>query len=591
MSLFNDSFRKLKQLFEDDAAAQAAAAAPVASTSNPGAAAMRAEARAKRKLDVRERLAAMIAEDGSVTGGLVKYINLYPIAACVGERWQLVFPKVELMSEAIIKRDIEPGDLWLVHNDQGFVLIFTDPKLPNEEADERCLRIFEEIREHLLGRRLVARPIFDVDPRILLFAIDEGGMPPLHLAELQPEGAWIPPATELAKRSRYVPPETQARPVAEGFIETGRPATPAKEAGPDWGESAEREAGLGAWGPSADRPEGSGAWSETREKPVATPDWGETKERPEAIGKLVGDWRRADAAETEFGVTRSRAVIDPTFTPVAGESREETQARYVTMGRFNTMFEAIDVEFRSFWAVKQEMVGTFFVDPRLRAGADPRLPAGTESGDAGPPVTGAALIERAEAVGAQAALDMAVLDRALAAVTPRLLAGAKFFFVIPVGYSVLLRKADRHAYFDRWAAAPEAVRQLGRFQCYESTAAIGEAALSEIVIMLAQASRVPIFTSPTDPRHFDRLRDLRIQAVCLDGSGLTDSPAPEALGRACAAGHRLNIVTYLTRVGRAARRAALAAHPAFIEGPRLPAAKALPDRPLTLGVDGFAKPI
>src|SRR4051812_27448688 len=83
MSLFS----KLRNLFEEEE--DAAAAEPDATAVPPqpagaggktSTAAARAAARRRRKLDMRERLAAMIQPDGSVAGGIVKFISLFPIA-------------------------------------------------------------------------------------------------------------------------------------------------------------------------------------------------------------------------------------------------------------------------------------------------------------------------------------------------------------------------------------------------------------------------------------------------------------------------------------------------------------------------------
>src|SRR5690242_19988683 len=214
MSLFNEFGRKLRNLFEEEEDGAGPAAEPPARRPAAGLAAStalaRAEARRRRKLDMRERLAAMIQPDGSVQGGLVKFISLYPIAAAVGDRWPIQFPKAEAMSESVIRRELDDGDLWSGHGDKGFALIFTDPALTDEEANARCLRIFEAIREHLLGKVPVARPRFDVDPRYLLRALDEDGEPPLVMDDPQPPGVWMPPASELAKRAAYLPPSADS---------------------------------------------------------------------------------------------------------------------------------------------------------------------------------------------------------------------------------------------------------------------------------------------------------------------------------------------------------------------------------------------
>src|SRR5579872_836637 len=281
MALFNESWRKLRLLFEeeeDEAAvaepadtqpAEATAAAPTSS------AALRAEARRKRKLDMRERLAAMIQPDGSVKGGILKFVNLFPIAAHVGDRWPILVPKVELMAEAVIRREIDPWDLWAVHGDKGFALIFTDPNLTDEQANARCLRIFEAIREHLLGQVHIGRPRFDVDPRLMLRALDEDGEPPLVMDDPQPPGAWVPPAAELAARANYIPPgggAATARSQGPAIVRSGE-VTESAAAPIDWQPAPERAARDIAVDRTGDRARGTVDVAQTHEKAKREPEW------------------------------------------------------------------------------------------------------------------------------------------------------------------------------------------------------------------------------------------------------------------------------------------------------------------------------
>lgn len=576
MSMLNDLFKKLKLLFGE---AEGAAAAAVAQTTSQSGA-LRGEMRKRRRLDMRERLAQMIQPDGSVSGGIVRFINLYPIAAAVGERWPILFPKVELMSESVIRRDIQPDDLWLVHGDLGFAVIFTEAGLTDEVADQRCLRIFEDIREYLLGKKLVAIPSFVVDPRILLRALDEGGAPPLHLLDIQPRGVWMPPATELAKRATYLPPDVLAALPPGPGIEVSDTVEPDPTSVAEVARSHDR---------AQDRDVGS--WHHAGDRAEHVPDWGQSFDRAGPVTPLLTGLHADDDDGDIFG-GRRRIPVDADFVAVPGEDREQTRARYVTMGRFNTMFDAIDVDFRSFWTVKQEMIGTFLADPRLReAPAD--APAYLLRGDPTRTLFGSFLFERAEAVNASAALDIAVLRRTIEAVMPRLAAGAQFFFVVPVGYPTLLRKGDRYAFFDVWATLPEEMRRFGRFWCYQPAADVGDLALGEVIAMLDRTSRVPIFHGEPDSKLLNRLASLRIHAVSFDGAPLRhpeDGAAyADRLRQACNAAHKAGLSTFLERIDRPTRQSAVTIPVGAIEGPRLSGANGLPNRPKPIAADRFAE--
>jgi len=232
------------------------------------------------------------------------------------------------------------------------------------------------------------------------------------------------------------------------------------------------------------------------------------------------------------------------------------------------------MRFRGFWSPRHQAVTTYLGDARLRADdieADQ-----------------AVLVQRADEVAALAALDIAVLARTLDAVVPRLEAGARFIFALPVAYSTLLRRSDRETYFDRWAALPEAIRRFGRFACYQSIGEIGDTALSEVVGMLTRAGRAPIFAAPLAAAALDRARSLRIRAISLPGAALDDDRTFETARTVAEIARRYGIVTLFDRVTPAARRRLLDTDASLIEGDRLPAADRLPTRPAMLATDAFA---
>jgi hypothetical protein len=412
--------------------------------------------------------------------------------------------------------------------------------------------------------------MFHVDPRIMLRALDEDGEPPLAMADPQPPGVWMPPAAELAARANYLPPAGGAPAVAaarEAIHAT--PDAPAATPAPGWVAAPAAPERMVEVARSHERPDGAVEVARSDDKPSTDLDWvyATTEQRSATIAAWDGSY---DASE-EFDAGRARAKRSAELVFLTGETEEQAVARYVTMGRFNTMFDAIEVRFRSFWAPRHQAVTTYLADARLRA----------EDID----VAQATLVERADEVAALAALDIAVLARTLEAVVPRIEAGARFLFAIPVAYPTLLRRSDRHAYFDLWAAIPEAVRRFGRFYCYQSTAEIGDMALGELVAMLTRTGRAPIFANPLSAASLDRARSLRIKAISLDGSALERDF--ETAHTVASIAHRYGIVTLFERVPASARRRAIDGEASLIEGALLRGPDALPQRPEKLSPEAF----
>ncbi len=132
------------------------------------------------------------------------------------------------------------------------------------------------------------------------------------------------------------------------------------------------------------------------------------------------------------------------------------------------------------------------------------------------------------------------------------------------------------------------MRRFGRFACYQSTAGIGDAALTDVVGMLTRAGRTPIFAGPTHVASLDRARSLRIKAISLDASTLDSDDDFETARTVATVAHRYGIVTLLERVPPAARHRALDTEASLIEGAMLAGAAALPRRPVTVSRDTFA---
>ncbi len=231
----------------------------------------------------------------------------------------------------------------------------------------------------------------------------------------QPPGVWMPPAAALAARANYIPPSVAPRAASLGseaaVLRSG--GTAPGPAPLDWTPMAERQDGtieVGrsedrvasdvTFGRSHDRAGGDAEVGRSDDKEAPEPEWiYATQEQRHAS---IAAWDGAYEAPEEFDAGRTRDKRPAEFVIFEGESEEQAVTRYVTMGRFNTMFDAIDVRFRGFWSPRHQAITTYLADARLRADD-------IEVGQA-------VLVRRADEVAALAALDIAVLARTLEAV-------------------------------------------------------------------------------------------------------------------------------------------------------------------------------
>ncbi len=531
MGFLDDQMKRLKALFDDD---------PVAGATPPpgrrsGAAraealAERTQASARRRRELREQLAEMLQPDGTLAGGIPKYISLRPIRDAVGERWGDVWSKIELMAQTVVRRESDGQDFSFANGEDGLIVVFTDPDLSSETADLICLAVFEDIRRYLLGETEVDVPLFDFDPRALK---DDGDVLDLPIR--------ITPKDELIlRRERLKLGLAGADPADQRFSKatTARVQADAREA-----ITPESLAIPG------DRPAGEPAEGD--------PDWGDSRTRMAAEARLVID--RA-----------AQPTLEPILVP--GETRAEILARYSAMGRKASEFDDISVILKRFWQAGRRVVSTHLVLPR-RTREDARWDEW-------------ALGTHATRLNAHAALDINTLMQGTFDMMPRFAEGARTFFLLPVAFPTLLRRADREAYFDLWTLVPAQMRKLGRFWAYQPLSEIGDLPLADVHTWLRGAGLEPVYSASLDRQTLVRCQDLRLQAVMVD---CREVKAKALLAGIAEARHR-KIVVYLNGLEDSAVRADAIAAGAHFLSLGLTSGLTLPDRPEPLDDAGARYP-
>src|SRR5262249_40378555 len=116
---------------------------------------------------------------------------------------------------------------------------------------------------------------------------------------------------------------------------------------------------------SFERDGGAVAVGRSDTKAAPEPEW--IYATPEQRQSTIAAWDGHYQPPEEFDGGRSRDKRPAEFVVLPGETEEQAVTRYVTMGRFNTMFDAIAVRFRGFWSPRHQAVTTWYADARLRA--------------------------------------------------------------------------------------------------------------------------------------------------------------------------------------------------------------------------------
>ncbi|MDX2103582.1 MAG: hypothetical protein SF002_13715 [Alphaproteobacteria bacterium] len=283
------------------------------------------------------------------------------------------------------------------------------------------------------------------------------------------------------------------------------------------------------------------------------------------------DWGRSDTRSLpigDFGTTSDQPQNEVSFNPT--QTREELLARYSAMGRKATEFDDVEVRLRRWWQAGRDVVSTHaFVPTRQRGEHRWDWPA---------------LLAHADRLNAQAALDINVMMQGCFSLMPRFAVGARCFFLLPVAYPTLLRRADREAYFDLWALVPEPMRRLGRFWAHQPISEIGDTALTEVAAMLKRAGLQPVFTADLSLTSIKRAMDLKLGALLVQAASLEPRKLLEGLAEA----RQRRLIIYVGGVTDPdLRRQAVRAGAQFLSL-GITTADTLPDRPQAMDVEEAA---
>lgn len=323
----------------------------------------------------------MLGEQTDRFGGKVHIISLGDFRNAVGDKWTRLSPKVTLIAESIIQRNIGTGNLFRSY--LGDLFFFVYRTVDNDEGRRRTQLIADELGRRLVGAAFAGAEaarvgIGEADAKDLIAAggsIDAGAV----RAVVKPSRA-VPTATEAA------PKETPASGRADG---------------PAWTE--------GKWDGRKDGPDGP------------TPPSAPTEEKPEAVGEWTS--QEHDGPEkpgvrmVKIERTKPPPPAEPLWVPL---SKSKSDRELGEIGG-----EPVTVIFRPTWNALNQAVDVHHCLPSMkenklsRTGEDVFAIAG-----------GAAGIVR---------LDGLVVREALRALVNLNQSGSKGTLVVPLHYGSLGR--------------------------------------------------------------------------------------------------------------------------------------------------------
>jgi GGDEF domain-containing protein len=99
--------------------------------------------------EVEQRLRAMMAKDGAMTGGSLHLVGLSDLKSKLGDRWARLEDRVHSVAQKAILRHLGPRDVFFRFDDTLYVLVFAD--MAPEQARLIAAAITQEIYRTLLG--------------------------------------------------------------------------------------------------------------------------------------------------------------------------------------------------------------------------------------------------------------------------------------------------------------------------------------------------------------------------------------------------------------------------------------------------------
>lgn len=86
---------------------------------------------------------------GGLLAGRINFIGLHKIKDKFGASWDHLAKRADLIARKIIERHLVPGDIYTALQNIAYVIVFA--RLPQEQAQIKCMMIGEEIAKALLG--------------------------------------------------------------------------------------------------------------------------------------------------------------------------------------------------------------------------------------------------------------------------------------------------------------------------------------------------------------------------------------------------------------------------------------------------------
>ncbi len=96
-----------------------------------------------------KHLAAICRENGSFVGGKINFLNLSHLKEKLGPKWPRVSRIVHMITEDIIKTNLDENDFFVRVNEKSYIIVFDD--LTQEQARLKCALIGQAILRKLLG--------------------------------------------------------------------------------------------------------------------------------------------------------------------------------------------------------------------------------------------------------------------------------------------------------------------------------------------------------------------------------------------------------------------------------------------------------
>jgi EAL domain-containing protein (putative c-di-GMP-specific phosphodiesterase class I) len=393
------------------------------------------------------------------------------------------------------------------------------------------------------------------------------------------------PATAIAgERDERDPGVAASGTRGEPGLEVGQSATRADRAAVEVPESTERSEPAAAYAATGERPAHVADVSRSESQLTAAADVDATAERAGGGGADWGGTRERASSAHPVAESAERTVATPALA-ASTDKPIDTVAMIRERSYDPTLLTNITLRYTAFWDVKRQVVSTYVLTP-IKCDDGVRIDSPFD------------LITAARSDSAANALDLMLLERAIAAASTPIRRGARFVLALPISAATLSRPRLRARYLAAWAAVPDPVRQQTRLVCHHLDAGIADATLTEVVLVMRQLARAPMLQLSWRANLLPRLGGHGVDAVGLDLSELGElewAEVDRSLFSAVARAHTHGIKVFVSGLAdRSVARKVLSVDVDFLAGGVIESLDALPvgltQASRELYLDGLAAP-